>query len=146
MPRPPTPFRSRVAFGPAQARAAAVYCSDGRFGRAFDELLTDGLGLPNCDRLALPGGPARLADGSATDELRFLVEAHGLRRVVLIQHAGCGFYAKRLKVAPGDEQAAQRADLARAAEAVRGATAVTSVLGYLARPDPAGVAFDPVEL
>ena len=34
------------------------YCSDGRWGEAFDEFCHAGLGLPRYDRFAVPGGPA----------------------------------------------------------------------------------------
>ena len=36
--------------------ALAVYCSDGRFTRAVDELLAK-LGHPRLDTLTIPGGP-----------------------------------------------------------------------------------------
>ena len=147
MPNPSVAYRSSIRLAPGQPRVAAVYCSDGRFGEAIDDFLTNGLGLPNYDRLALPGGPARLArGGGAVDDLRFLVEAHALRRVVLIQHAGCGYYAERLKILSTDEEAAQRADLARAARVVRESTAVLAVSAHLARPTPTGIAFDPIDL
>ena len=84
--------------------AAALYCSDGRVGEHFDDFLTKGLGMPRVDRLCLPGGPASLAGHAeahveqqgAVDALGFLIEAHGLDRVVLIQHEGCAFYTARL--------------------------------------------------
>ena len=83
-------FESRAPYEPERIRAAAIYCSDGRMGAHFDDFLTNGLKLPRYDRVALPGGPAALAQHAETklehaavaDELKFLVEEHGLRRVV----------------------------------------------------------------
>ena len=37
--------------------AAAVYCSDGRFGEHVDDFLHNALKLPRYDRLAVPGVP-----------------------------------------------------------------------------------------
>jgi hypothetical protein len=81
----------------------AVYCSDGRWGAAFDEFCQIGLGLPHYDRFAVPGGPLSLTERnaglltdptSAGEQIRFLTEAHGLERIVLITHFGCAAYAR----------------------------------------------------
>ena len=147
-------FTSSVGFDQKRIHAAAIYCSDGRFGEAFDEFLHKGLGLPKVDRVALPGGPAalagysqaRLAESGVVDELKFLVEAHELDRVILIQHGGCAFYKARLGVRDESLEQLQRADLARAAYTVRHAISVTNIEGYFARPDPDGIMFEKVEL
>src|SRR6266480_3533782 len=95
VPTPPTPrpvFASRTPFDENRVGAAAVYCSDGRFGEQMDEFLHEGLGLPRYDRVALPGGAACLADHncafhekhSMVRQLDFLIREHRLSRVVLI--------------------------------------------------------------
>src|SRR2546421_4169986 len=38
--------------------ALALYCSDGRWGEAFDEFCHRHLRIPRYDRWAVPGGPA----------------------------------------------------------------------------------------
>ena len=38
--------------------ALALYCSDGRWGEAFDEFCHRRLLIPRYDRWAVPGGPA----------------------------------------------------------------------------------------
>ena len=147
-------FTSSVGFDQKRIHAAAIYCSDGRFGEAFDEFLMKGLGLPKVDRVALPGGPAalagysqaRLAESGVIDELKFLVEAHELDRVILIQHGGCAFYKGRLNVREESLEQLQKADLARAAYAVRHAIDVSNIEGYFARPDPEGIQFEKIEL
>ncbi len=101
-------FESSHPFQPERIQAAAVYCSDGRYGAQFDELLHVALGLPRYDRLSVPGGAACLArhfklyreEEGVLEQLRFLITAHALQRVVLIAHADCGFYVDRLGVSP----------------------------------------------
>src|SRR5438045_727166 len=101
------PGRAWSSIHPYEAErigAAAMYCSDGRYGEQFDDFLHNQLGLPRYDRLAVPGGPAVLAghlaahreEDAVLDQVRFLVTTHELERVVLIAHRGCGFYLKRL--------------------------------------------------
>ena len=94
------PFTSSVPFVHERVGAAAIYCSDGRYGEQMDEFLHTCLGLPHYDRVAIPGGAACLAghmlamrERSALDrQLKFLVEGHGLSRVVMIAHQDCVFY------------------------------------------------------
>jgi len=131
---------------------AAVYCSDGRVGEHFDDFLQSGLGFPRYDRLALPGGPAslagyaeaRVAQEGAVDELKFLVDAHSLTRVVLIQHENCAFYTARLNVGVQHVAALQRADLVRAAYFIRHVTSLENIDAYFARQEGDAIVFDPV--
>ena len=53
-------FQSSFLFDSNRIRAAAVYCSDGRFGDQFDDLLHNALQLPRYDRLRCPGAPPAL--------------------------------------------------------------------------------------
>jgi hypothetical protein len=148
------PFRSLIRYDPERMHVAAVYCSDGRVGDHFDDFLQNGLGLPRYDRVTLPGGPAslagyaeaRVAQEGAVDELRFLIEAHGLTRVVLIQHEACAFYTARLKVAARQIEPLQRADLVRAAYFIRHVTGLERIEGYFARRAPDAIVFEPVAL
>src|SRR5689334_4966305 len=55
-------FVSSVPFEADRIGAAAIYCSDGRYGDQMDEFLHLGLGFPRYDRFAVPGGAACLAD------------------------------------------------------------------------------------
>ena len=145
-------YQSPNLYEPQRIHAAAIYCSDGRLGEHFDEFLMNGLKLPRYDRVALPGGPAALADHSETqlahaavaDELKFLVEVHGIQRVVLIQHQNCAFYTGRLKLSGFQVEARQRDDLTEAAEFVRQVTAVEHIECFFAREIHARVQFEPV--
>src|SRR5262245_43602421 len=116
-------FRSVHPFEESRIRAAAIYCSDGRYGEQFDEFLHQGLGLPRYDRVAVPGGPGCLAGHFSAykdeevilEQMDFLIRAHELNRVVLIAHESCGFYLKRLSVRPEEVASKQKEDLAKAA-------------------------------
>jgi hypothetical protein len=138
-----------VLFDETRLGAAAVYCSDGRFGEQMDEFLHEGLGLPRYDRVAVPGGAACLAghshayyERSALErQLGFLIRAHALRRVVLIAHDGCAFYHDVWLGFQTREQR-QAADLQAAAAVIRMAHPGAEVEGYFARKVSGKVAFE----
>lgn len=148
-------YESSVPFDAARVRAAAVYCSDGRFGEQFDELMQVGLGLPRYDRLAVPGGAACLArhfaiyreEEGVSEQLRFLVQVHGLERVVLIAHEDCAFYSKRLNVSPLQLESQQHEDMQKAVQRVRSIGPNLLVEAFFARKKFNGdVHFEPVSL
>src|ERR1700736_3295823 len=113
-------YQSPLPFDPQRIQAAAVHCSDGRFGEHIDDLLHNVLGLPRYDRLAVPGGAACLAGHFATyreedalsEQLRFLIAAHRLRRVVLIAHEGCAYYSSGFTFPPRHLEDRKGPDLA----------------------------------
>lgn len=100
-------YTSRIPFGPPAIECIVVYCCDGRFVDQIEEFLHQGRKLLDFDRLVIPGGAGRLLDPSPMDKLRFMVHAHGLRRVILFQHDDCGFYNHERGIA-GDAQRRQR--------------------------------------
>ena len=120
-------FTSRISFDVGRIRAAAVYCSDGRFGEQFDDLMKNSLQRPRYDRLAVPGGAACLArhfvtfreEEAVTEQLRFLIDVHDLQRVVLIAHEGCAFYTQRLNISPLQLETQQHDDLDKAVKRVQ---------------------------
>jgi hypothetical protein len=119
-------YASRTAFDTNRVGAAAVYCSDGRFGEQMDEFLHRGLGLPRYDRVALPGGAGCLAGHTCAfhakhaleRQLDFLIREHGLSRVVLIAHEACAFY-KDLWLGLRTMKEQQAVDLEKAAAQIR---------------------------
>ncbi len=149
-----TTYESRLAYEVDRIHAAAIYCSDGRLGEHFDDFLQHGLSLPRYDRVTLPGGPACLAghpqahleEQGVVDELKFLVEVHGLKRVVLIAHQGCAFYGTRLDLREPRLELVQRADLVRAAAFVHRVTGLDAVDGYFARLVENRVRFERVQV
>lgn len=146
-------YESRIRYDAARIHAAAIYCSDGRLGEHFDDFLQNGLELPRYDRVTLPGGPAciaghpiaQLEEQGVVDELNFLVEVHGLKRVVLIAHQGCAFYASRLSLKEPRLELVQRADLVRAAAFVQRVTGLEAIDAYFARMAADRVQFEKVE-
>ena len=141
-------FRSSlVRFDEHRIHAAAVYCSDGRFGDQFDDFLHHALGLPRYDRLALPGGAACLAshflafhqEENLIEQLRFLVAVHQLERVVLIAHQDCAFYTQRLKISPERLESQQRDDVQDAIERIRWFASELQVDAFFARKLADGV-------
>jgi hypothetical protein len=146
-------FTSSQPFDTKRIRAAAVYCSDGRFGEQCDDLLHNGLLLPRYDRLAVPGGAACLAGHFATyqegetviAQLRFLVEVHGLERVVLIAHENCAFYGERLSVQPLHLECQQREDMRKAVRRIRSLSESLAVSVYFARIHGDRIQFEALE-
>ena len=118
-------FLSKTSFHPAHPESLAIYCSDGRFTQAVEELLAH-LGHATLDTLTLPGGPALLSPATSYSEREamtraasFLIAGHKIRHVVLIAHAGCGYYRDRYAGESAEAiERRQLADLAAAREAL----------------------------
>jgi hypothetical protein len=145
-------YESTIPYVGERIHAAAIYCSDGRVGEHFDDFLQNGLKLPRYDRVALPGGPACLAghteahleEHGVVDELKFLVDAHELERVILIAHQGCAFYAQRLQLPEVYLAPQQKIDLVKAAGFVRRITGIDCVDGYFAHLHEGRITFEQV--
>lgn len=147
-------YTSPIRYDPSRMHAAALYCSDGRLGEHFDDFLQTGLALPRYDRLCLPGGPACLAghkqahleEQGVLDELTFLVEVHKLKRIVLLAHSACAFYATRLELKEPRLELVQRADLVRAAAFVHRVTGLDMIEAYFARLAQGQITFEQVQV
>src|SRR5215510_6031051 len=135
---PMAAYHATERWHPERIGALALYCSDGRWGEAFDEFCHKHLLIPRYDRWAVPGGPAWLAEGDgvlsrvAREQLDFLVRAHELERLVLITHFGCAHYAHRLQKGPRDCLPAQAEDLRSGAAVLRAEYPGIRVDGFLA--------------
>jgi len=88
--------------------------------------------------------PPTAKEEGAVSHLRFLANLHGLKRIILISHEGCGFYRDFLRVRDFDLLHRMRQDLVRAARRVRDATTRLDVEAYLARVDGTEVWFEEV--
>ena len=136
-------YASPLSFEAGRIGAAAVYCSDGRFGEPFDDFLHNALKLPRYDRLAVPGGAACLAghfaahreEDAVIEQLRFLVNVHGIERVVLIAHQSCAFYTEWLHVSPLLLESKQRDDIETAVRRVASIERSLQVDAFFARID-----------
>ncbi|MFT3685186.1 MAG: hypothetical protein QM783_09720 [Phycisphaerales bacterium] len=150
----PETYESRHRYEAARIHAAAIYCSDGRLGEHFDDFLETGLALPRYDRVTLPGGPACIAghpqahleEQGVMDELKFLVEVHGLKRIVLITHQNCAFYASRLALKEPRLELVQKADLVRAAAFAHRVTGIDDIDAYFARNVDGRIVFELVQV
>jgi len=139
-------YENAMPFDENRIRAAAVYCSDGRFGEHFDDFLHNALKLPRYDRLAVPGGASCLAghflahreEEGMIEQLRFLIKVHGIERVVLVAHQDCAFYLERLRVSPFQLDVRQCEDMRTAAARVRSFAPGLRVDSFFARKHEGG--------
>src|SRR5437879_9826167 len=105
-----------------KADALMVRCSDHRLANACETFVENTLKIINYDLLVVPGGPQFLCaleylpkfHWAGRRWMRFLVDAHEVKRVVLITHQDCGWY-RHLHGAHEDHGERQKADLHRAA-------------------------------
>ena len=149
---PEARYVSSQPYESARIYAAAVYCSDGRLGDHVDDFLHNGLGLPRYDRVACPGGPVALSGRLAAhweargveEQLRFLVQVHEIRKVVLVAHVGCAYYSRKLLLAPEKVEQEQVEDLQKAQWAVERLVPGIEVSRYLLRVEGTEVAFDAI--
>ncbi len=133
-------YHAAERWHPERIGALALYCSDGRWGEAFDEFCHRHLLIPRYDRWAVPGGPAWLGVHSEDATLRqavrqqldFLVQAHELERIVLITHWGCAWYGERLQRPPLACLPAQSEDVQQAAANLKTWYPGLQVAAYLA--------------
>jgi hypothetical protein len=137
----PSIYESKVPFNTGRIQAAAIYCSDGRFGDQIDDFLHHELRLPRYDRVTVPGGPACLAghfpayrhEEAVIDSLKFLVKVHHISRIVLIAHQNCAFYLDYLKVHSIDILERQREDMMKAVRRVHDVAPHVKIDAYFAR-------------
>lgn len=147
-------FTSSERWHPERIGALAVYCSDGRWGEAFDEFCHKHLNIPRYDRWAVPGGPASLLlhenDGPAVEYVRgqvdFLVREHGLQQLVLIAHYGCAYYTLHLQCEPDDCLPHQMDDLRRLAPLLRQWYPNLRVAAFLAMRSGNALSFHQVDV
>ena len=130
------------------AEVLVVYCSDHRIQAGVREFVDSGLKLgENYDLLAIPGGPQCLTlveylpkfSWAGWKWFQFLVDAHNLKRLILIQHQDCGWYKElplHLHSSP-EPRKRQEEDLRRARAALAKERPDLSVEVYYAGWDAA---------
>lgn len=145
-------FRAKAPYVPEHPTALAVYCSDGRFTNAVEELLRS-LGHDRLDTLTVPGGPALLdmtsSEFAANQAIRtaasFLIRGHHITQVTFIAHDGCGYYRARMPYESADSmRRRQEGDLRSAARWLRDEHAKIEVRLFRAHIVDGRVAFAPV--
>jgi hypothetical protein len=148
------PYRAATPFQHEHPSALAVYCSDGRFTRAVEELLS-ALGHDRLDTLTVPGGPALLdlmsSQMNASDVMRqsagFLIRGHGIRTALLLSHDNCGYYRSRYPLeSPDAMHRRQLSDLRNAGRWLSSQHSGLNLLLFHADiTDDGGISFEPVE-
>ncbi|MBJ6766018.1 hypothetical protein JGU66_35140 [Myxococcaceae bacterium JPH2] len=147
-------FTSQVPFERTHPTTLAVYCSDGRFTEAVEDLAAH-LGHARIDTLTLPGGPGLLnrwvADYLESDVVaraaEFLIRGHHITEVLLLAHEGCGYYqARHGALGPEFVAKQQLDDLRFGAEELRKAHPGIRVRLFLVRPRDARIHFEAVSL
>lgn len=147
-------FISKVPYEHTHPTVLAIYCSDGRFTEAVEDLAHH-LGHSRIDTLTIPGGPALLnrwvANYLESDTVmrgaRFLIEGHHITEVLLLAHAGCGYYqANHGSRGPEFIAEQQLADLRFAANEFQKHYPDVRVHLYFTRPNGKKIHFEPVSL
>lgn len=138
-------FHFDTAIVPYRADACVVSCFDARFELATRKFIKR-RGVVLADHVRVAGGARGLAAPREESERAFLIgqvqasmRLHQTTRVLLVAHSDCGAYGG-LEAFGGDparEAERHRADLARAAGALRAAVAGIAVECYFA--DASGI-------
>jgi hypothetical protein len=94
-------YQCRSQIERAETEVLAIHCSDHRFQMGLREFLDERLGLrANYDAVVVPGGPQCLVEVTPLPKFswasrkwsKMLIQAHSLKRLVLIAHQDCGWY------------------------------------------------------
>ena len=110
----------------ARPNVLVVACSDGRVQEATDVFLANELGVVRYDRFYVPGGAGALVPSGydfarahqMRRECRYLIELHGIGRIVLLMHgpvaggppeASCADYRRKLPRASVEQLREQQA-------------------------------------
>ncbi len=146
-------FRSGPVHASPEADAIVVHCSDSRYQPHFQQFLNSVLGLGRYGLVAVPGGPHFL---TLTDYLpkfswvgwrwlKFLVDLAHPKRIVLIAHDDCRWYAdQRFIQRPGPCAAHQVDDLRRVRASLVERFGPATVEMYFARLEGEEAVFEEV--
>jgi len=142
----PQPFISKSYWNAHRPHVLVVACSDGRYQKALDDFLQTSLGITDYDRMYVAGGPGALASSSLSffrgeqfrQDTAFLIDRHGIERVVLIFHgplldggprdAVCADYDRKMPYAsPAEIHAQHQKDLVEVLRGMRRAKSSLSI-------------------
>jgi hypothetical protein len=144
---------TRTPFQALHPAVLAIYCSDGRYTRAVEEL-AEAVGHERIDVLCVPGGPGAmdawtcgsviLAD-HLVQQADFLIASHHTAEVLVISHEGCGFYRRQHAVLDdAGRQERQHRDLLAAAALLTRRHPSLRVAAFHARPGGDRIVFQRV--
>ena len=73
-----------------------IFCSDESFIKANMAFLKNSLEIQGSDLMVLPGGPVFIINDEPDlmERLKILVDAHKIKKIILISHSDCSYYKK----------------------------------------------------
>ena len=76
-----------------------IFCSDERFIKANMAFLKNSLEIQTSDLMVLPGGPVFIINDEPDlmERLKILIDAHKIKKIILISHSDCGYYKKKFE-------------------------------------------------
>ncbi len=130
-----------------------IRCSDHRLAHACETFVEDILKVSDYDLVVVPGGPQFLSaleylpkfNWAGRRWMRFLVDEHEVKRVILISHEDCGWY-RHLHGSLQEHDARQQADLRRSAAHLKEIFPGLRVDAYFAAGQAPDVHFTRVEV
>ncbi len=138
--------------GAENADALVIHCSDPRFQSAFRQFVTDELGIANPVPIIIPGGihdlisPARIkAARQLWQHLEFTVTRMKVRRIVMINHEDCLWYAKWNTLVGTKVNEDIAGHLAAAAEKLIEKRFNVTIESYIARIKDGEIVFESLE-
>lgn len=141
-------FISDVPWSDEHPEALVIHCSYHPYQCQIQDFLFNGIGLRSFDRFAVPGGPQFLIAGgirlkfkmAGEEQFRFLVDGHGIKRVVCIADAQCGWYKSLLGPSVNERQfkQCQVDDLKKTRQAILGFYPKMEVNLFYAFPNGSG--------
>ncbi|MDP3900015.1 MAG: hypothetical protein Q8Q23_02950 [bacterium] len=126
-----------------------IHCSDPRFQSAFRQFIKNELGLNNPCLIIVPGGIHDLvslarpkAARQLKDQLEFIIKNMRVKRIILINHDDCRWYAKWNALVPGKIGDEIVNNLAKAAEKIMEKKFGLEIEIYLAKIQANNVIFE----
>ena len=76
-----------------------IFCSDERFIKANLEFIKNFLKIHGSDLMVLPGGHVFIINNEPDlmERLKNLIDAHKIKKIILISHSDCGYYKKKFE-------------------------------------------------
>lgn len=146
-------FRSGPIAPASDIDVVAIHCSEGRLQPHFQALLRERLALDTYTLVAVPGGPQFLTLATLLPKfswvgwrwIKFVVDHTRPRRIILIAHDDCRWYAARVfQHRLADPSQAALSDLREVRAALTERFAGLTIEAWFARIDGQEVVFEPV--
>jgi hypothetical protein len=127
--RPNAVYISQVCRCDIEPSALVIYCSYHRYQRQIQDFVVNYIGIESFDGYSVPGGAQFLVASGVnykfkmadTERIKFLVNSHGIKKIICISDANCGWYKHLLgeRTSPEDFKKRQVADLKKELEELK---------------------------